>query len=121
MARWGTEREEFGVEWRQSATRNKLNDLRGRKPVQMAVHDQGVDEPAARMEKCSRQLANHLKSQAFPQLDRALVRAYNEIELHCAEASLSCALHRVPAHRRGDPAPGGVSRRHIPAVGHVRA
>src|ERR1700681_1032236 len=88
---------------------------------QHAVHPHRIDQAEPRMVERLRQPSDDLKSKALPQRDRARIAADDEIELHGAETPRSRMRERVGAHGPRHAPPARRVRRHIPAIGDMRA
>jgi hypothetical protein len=65
----------------------------------LLVHHEGIHEAQRRMPEAPRQQAHFRKTVRLPRLDRALVGAHHEIELHGTEAPLPRAHQGMFKHQ----------------------
>jgi len=73
------------------------------------------------MLKCAGKPAYDFESEALPERDGTLVRAYHKIELHGLEAAIAGSIEGVRTHRASYASAGCPRSGDVPAIGHVRA
>ncbi len=86
---------------------------------QIPIHHHRIHKPQNRMPESPRQPPHHRKPKIRPQPHRPLIRTHHKIELHGPKPQHPRSFQRKRTHRPRHPAPTGILRHHIPAIGHM--